>query len=217
MLHPFFSLSAVFAAQQRRQLCLSLCLCHRFIRFLPFPHYVFRRAFLQRVTRVLRSISVSSSAVCLCPSLFRLRGVRVCLCVSVISFLFFPSPFSVFRCAFLRRALECCSLSRLLSPRSVSVPLCLVVGGCGGVPPHASYVMCPCSLPSPRSACVPLSSGASWPQILSVLSSGVAGDVPRPPKQLHSLPPYAPPCHAHRPGPLPCPHVCFWHSSHGHS
>ena len=140
----FFSLSAVFAAQQRRQLRLSLCLCHRFIRFLPFPHSVFRRAFLQRVTRVLRSISVSSSAVCLCPSLFRLRGVRVCLCVSVISFVFFPSPFSVFRCAFLRRALECCSLSRFLSPRSVSVPLCLVVGGCGGCPP--ACLICDVSL-----------------------------------------------------------------------
>ena len=266
-----------------------VCLCVS-----VFFHPVIRIAFLWCASRVLffifiifrpQSFSLFSggakadsplaASFFLCPlSSLRSNGASyACLCVSVIAlFVSFLFPILSFVVRFFSVSLECCAVFRFLLPRSVSVPLCFVFGGCasvsvslsfllysfllpflsfvvrffgvhssvahslgyslrglslslsvlssggaGGVPPHASYVMCPCSLPSPRSACVPLSSGASWPQILSVLSSGVAGGVPPPPKQLHSLPPYAPPCHAHRPGPLPCPRVCFWHPSHGHS
>ena len=173
-----FSLSAVFAAQQRRQLRLSLCLCHRFIRFLPFPHSVFRRAFLRRATRVLRSLSVSSSAVCLCPSLFCLRG---CASVSVsLSSLFYSFLFPILSLVVrFFGALECCSLSRFLSPRSVSVPLCLVFGGCGGCPP--ACLICVVSWFASFSAvglCPSVFGGSLAPNPLCLVFGGCGGCPP---------------------------------------
>ena len=188
----------------RRRLSVCLCFfssCHPYCVSLVclssafFIFIIFRPQSFSLFSGGAKADSPLAASFFLCPlSSLRSNGASyACLCVSVIAlFVSFLFPILSFVVRFFSVSLECCAVFRFLLPRSVSVPLCFVFGGCASVSVSLSFLLYSFLLPFLSfvvrffgvHSSVAHSLGFSLRGLslsLSVLSSGGAGVSPRMP------------------------------------